>query len=79
MAHASARPDNLDAFALAAADASTSLATVGGSLGEALDACRATAGWSDWLADVPPLDIDVVVANGLGALADGVAGAAWPR
>ena len=77
MASASARPDNLDAFSAAAAGVHESLAPSIGRLGEALDAFRGTAGWSDWLPDVPPLDIDVAVLDGrIEALGLGVAATA---
>ncbi|MGH9184611.1 MAG: hypothetical protein ACRD0U_02165, partial [Acidimicrobiales bacterium] len=48
-------------------------------LGDALDRFRATAGWEDFLSDVPPLDIDVGVVRGrlgqLGAFTRAVAAA----
>src|SRR5262249_43072223 len=61
----------------AAGDASGTLVSGVGELGAALDGLRATAGWSDWLLDVPPCDIDVAIAGGrLGALGRGVAAVA---
>jgi len=44
----------------------------------ALDDFRATAGWSDWLSDVPPLDIDYGATRGrLAEIADFVDQVAW--
>ena len=44
----------------------------------ALDDFRATAGWSDWLSDVPPLDIDYGATRGrLAQIADFVDQVAW--
>lgn len=77
MPAASARPPSLDGFATAAGDACGTLVSGIGELGAALDGLRATAGWSDWLLDVSPHDIDVAVATGrLGALGRGVAAVA---
>ncbi|HET8619839.1 MAG TPA: hypothetical protein VFM27_12820 [Acidimicrobiales bacterium] len=60
MPTSSARPSALRAFeATGRAIDEDSLAPRVVPLGEALDAFRATSGWSDWLGDVPPLDVDV--------------------
>src|SRR5262245_38910358 len=77
MAHASARPDDLDAFAVACGVAYSWLIGDQGTLAEALDAFRATAGWEDFLIDVTPRDIDLAAAIGqVNMLGGGVAAAA---
>jgi Effector protein/RTX calcium-binding nonapeptide repeat (4 copies) len=77
MAHASARPDNLDAFALACGLAYSWLIGDQGTLAEALDAFRATDGCGDFMVDVTPRDIDLAAAIGrLNTLGGGVAAAA---
>lgn len=73
----SARPKELHAFADVANDIAKDLKKKAGSLGAALDAFRATKGWQEFLAEVPPLDVDVLVtgddATRLAEFVDGVA------
>lgn len=71
----SARPDRLEEFC-DEADAQARLTSgEAADLGTAIDAFRATAGWSDWVDDVPPLDIDVsAIAGLLSGLAEQVDG-----
>jgi hypothetical protein len=72
MATSGARPSALRAFTTTAASIDTdSLAPRGEPLRTALDAFRSTAGWPDWLSDVPPLDIDFGAMRGrLAQIAD---------
>ncbi len=53
------RPDALARYGRVASDLADDLSTSAGALRVALDDLRATAGWADWIPDVPPLDIDL--------------------
>ncbi|HET6951677.1 MAG TPA: hypothetical protein VFI47_14945, partial [Acidimicrobiales bacterium] len=64
MPESSARPADLVAYRTAVGGMTESLTTHRGAVGAALDALRGTRGWSDFLADVPPLDIDLAAAKG---------------
>src|SRR5688572_16587560 len=65
MPTSSARPSALRTFAatLSSIDTDT-LAPRSRPLRDALDAFRGSAGWPDFLSDVPPLDIDLGAARG---------------
>lgn len=65
----SGRPDNIDAFAEAGGGVARLVQEEAAELGGALEAFRATEGWSEYLGDVPPLDIDLGAAGGMVALA----------
>ncbi len=59
MSTSSARPDDLDAYATAAADQVPRLRTRAGNLKTALDAFRSSAGRADFVTDVPEADLDL--------------------
>ncbi|MGH8901851.1 MAG: M91 family zinc metallopeptidase [Egibacteraceae bacterium] len=73
----SARPKELHTFADVVNDIAKDLMQKSDSLGAALDAFRVTKGWHEFLAEVPPLDVDVFVtgddAARLAKFVDGVA------
>ena len=65
MATSSARPSALRTFVATATAVDTdTLAARPAPLRAALDAFRSSAGWSDFLSDVPPLDIDFGAVRG---------------
>src|SRR5262245_33215919 len=79
MVTSGARPSALRAFTgtLDRIDLDT-LSARSAPLRAALDDFRATAGWPDWLSDVPPLDIDYGTMRGrMAQIADFVDQVAW--
>ena len=65
MATSSARPSALRAFVATAGTIDTdTLAARPAPLRAALDTFRSSAGWTDFLSDVPPLDIDLGAVRG---------------
>ncbi|QXC63156.1 hypothetical protein KSP35_10430 [Aquihabitans sp. G128] len=68
------RPDRLTAFATDVAAASRLTEVDVSALATALDAFRASAGWDEFLSDVPPLDVDAGAWNGRAAALAGWTG-----
>lgn len=79
MAQITANPSAMRAYEKATGDMAQDLCDCVKPLGEALDAFRASEGWSEFLSDVPPLDIDLAAGGGrlrrLGAWVGSVGGA----
>lgn len=79
MARITANPSAMREYEKATGDMAQDLCDCVKPLGEALDAFRASEGWSEFLSDVPPLDIDLAAGGGrlrrLGAWVGDVGGA----
>lgn len=64
MATSSGRPTRLRTYRTDVTGAADALVTPTADLAQALVALRTSEGWSDWIADLPPLDIDLGAARG---------------